>query len=213
MFGERACASRFGYLIVAMGLKAGKHQVLVLLSVLLLCTYTVHSSFSVNNNLIQYLGKESPSKVSVKKCKLRTWRTFLKSLEVLEGNVLKLTCLYWTLPYPSFFLIVFEFWRDKGWKQFTTNWPCSKSTLVKVIILSVWSLFALPELPQWNCERRALLWNSLQRIWCYSLWNKSTGCSLSFHECTYLILTYLRLPAGCNVWYLCFLLAVSSPLK
>lgn len=66
MFGERACASRFGYLIVAMGLKAGKHQVLVLLSVLLLCTYTAHSSFSVNNNLIQYLGKESPSKVSVK---------------------------------------------------------------------------------------------------------------------------------------------------
>lgn len=110
MFHERACASYFVSLIVAMCLNAGKHQVFILFSVLLLCTYAAHTSFSVNNNLIQYLGKERPSKVSIKSVRCtRTWKTFLKSLKVPEGSVLELTCLHWTLPCPSFFGLLLKF--------------------------------------------------------------------------------------------------------
>lgn len=95
------------------------------------------------------------------------------------------------------FWIIFEFWRDKGWKEHKRNKLHIKSTSNKMTILWVWSLLALLEVLQWDCQMGTLLWNSLRRTQCYSM--KSKDCSLSFHECIYLIFTFQRLPGGCSV--------------
>lgn len=95
------------------------------------------------------------------------------------------------------FWIIFEFWRDKGWKEHKRIKLHVQITLNKMIILWVWSLLALLEVLQWDCQMGTLLRNSLRRTQCYSM--KSRDCSLSFHECIYLIFTFQRLPGACSV--------------